>query len=338
VSATRTDPSEAARPPARPPVRSVLRVLREPFWVRAALVTVLLCVVCVLLGRWQWGRHEGKVAIAERIARNYGAPPVGVAALLPDPAAPLPVGTEWRPVRVVGTYLTDRSVLVRNRPLDGVFGYEVVVPFRPADGAPVLLVDRGWVPNGASGARPDAVPAPPAGTVTVVARLRPTEPPLDRAPPPGQELRIDVPRVTAALGLPAVARAYGVLAAEDPAPAAAPRRLERPDGDLGPHLAYAVQWWAGALAVLVLLVVYAAKEAARRAAPVPTAALSGACSPGAARTPKAGRSRRRGLTDEEWEDLADAAAHPRGGEAVVGGGPVVDDHQPGAGAQRDVDQ
>ena len=59
-------------------------------------------------------------------------------------------------------------------------------------------------------------------------------------------------------------RAYGVLAAEDPAPAAAPTLLERPDGDLGPHLAYAVQWWLGAVVVYVLLVVYAAKEAARR--------------------------------------------------------------------------
>jgi cytochrome oxidase assembly protein ShyY1 len=310
---------------------AVLRVLREPFWVRAALFAVLVCAACVLLGRWQWGRHEAKVAIAERIERNYDAAPVGVAALLPDPAAPLPVAAQWRPVRLVGSYLPDRTVLVRNRPSDGVFGYEVVVPFRPDGGGPVLLVDRGWVPNGASGARPDAVPAPPAGTVTVVARLRPTEPPLDREPPSGQELRIDVPRITAAQGLPAVTAAYGVLASEDPPPATAPRPLERPDGDLGPHLAYAVQWWAGAVAALVLLVVYAAKEAARRDGPRPVPTTP------AVRRPVL-RSRRRGLTDEDWEDLADAAAHPGGGEAVVGGGTVVDDHEAGARAQRHVDQ
>jgi cytochrome oxidase assembly protein ShyY1 len=344
-------PAQPAQParPARPAAGSVLRVLREPFWVRAALVAVLLGVVCVLLGRWQWGRHEARVAVVDRVARNYDAPPVDVAALLPDPTAPLPAGSEWRPVRLVGSYLPDRTRLVRNRPLDGVYGYAVVVPFRPADGTPVLLVDRGWVPNGASGARPDAVPTPPAGTVTVVARLRPTEPPLDRAAPPGQELRIDVPRITGpistALARPAVARAYGVLAAEDPSPAIAPRLLQRPDGDLGSHLAYAVQWWAGAVAVLVLLVTYAGKEAARRARPGTAEPQSGAAATAAAPplpSPKAGRkaarSRRRGLTDEEWEDLADAAAHPRGGEAVVGSGPVVDDHQPGAGAQRDVDQ
>jgi cytochrome oxidase assembly protein ShyY1 len=314
-------------------------VLREPFWVRAAVVAVLLSVAFVLLGRWQWGRHEGKVTVAERIASNYDAAPVEPAALLPDPTAALPGGEEWRPVRVVGSYLPDREVLVRNRPLDGVYGYEVVVPFRPADGGALLLVDRGWIPNGASGARPDAVPPSPSGTVAVVARLRPTEPPEDRAPPPGQELRIDVPRITSpitgALGLRAVTRAYGVLASEDPRPAAAPTLLPRPDGDLGPHLAYAVQWWAGAAALYVLLVVYAAKEAGRRArgdepgpAPRPAGRVPG----------RQARSRRRGLTDEEWEDLADAAAHPGGGAAVVGGGPVVDEHDARPGPQRHVDE
>jgi cytochrome oxidase assembly protein ShyY1 len=308
------------------------------------MVAVLLSVAFVLLGRWQWGRHEGKVAIATRVDHNYDAAPVDVATLLPDPTAPLPAGDEWRPVRLVGTYLPDRGVVVRNRPLDGVYGYEVVVPFRPADGQALLLVDRGWIPEGASGARPDAVPPPPSGTVTVVARLRPSEPPDDRSPPPGQEVHIDVPRITApivaALGAPAVTRAYGVLASEDPRPAGAPSLLPRPDGDLGPHLAYAVQWWAGAVVLYVLLVVYAGKEAARRAGgeepadgrprPAPRPAV---------RVPGwEARSRRRGLTDEEWEDLADAAAHPGGGAAVVRGGPVVDDHDARSRSQRHVDE
>ena len=141
----------ARTPP--PGARGVLAVLREPYWLRALLLVVFLSAVCVFLGRWQWGRHEGKVAIADRVARNYDATPAALTDLLPDPGAPLPTQLEWRPVRLHGTYLTDRTVLVRNRPLDGVFGYEVVVPFRP-DSGPVLLVDRGWVVNGASGRPP----------------------------------------------------------------------------------------------------------------------------------------------------------------------------------------
>jgi cytochrome oxidase assembly protein ShyY1 len=351
MSTTRTGAGEAGAAGTahvvgqRAGVRGVLRVLREPFWVRAALVAVLLSVAFVLLGRWQWGRHEGKVTVADRVARNYDAAPVDLAALLPDPTAALPAEEEWRPVRMAGTYLADREVLVRNRPLDGVYGYEVVVPFRPDGGAPLVLVDRGWIPNGASGARPDAVPPVPSGTVTLVMRLRPTEPPEDRSPPPGQELRIDVPRITApitsALGSPAVTRAYGVLASEDPRPATAPTLLPRPDGDLGPHLAYAVQWWAGALVLYVLLVVYASKEATRRAGgegPDGTRAPPAERPTGRVAAAWQARSRRSGITDEEWEDMADAAAHPRGGAAVVRGGPVVDDHEARPGAQRDVDE
>jgi cytochrome oxidase assembly protein ShyY1 len=306
-------------------------VLREPFWVRAALFAALLAAACVLLGRWQWGRHEARVARADLIQRNYDAPPVPVATVLPDPAAPLPADSEWRQVRLQGSYLADRTVLVRNRPLDKTYGYAVVVPFRPTDGGAVLLVDRGWIPNGASGARPDAVPAPPGGQVTVVARLRPTEPALGRSAPAGQQQSIDVPGITATLGTPAVARAYGVLAAEVPAPSAAPRALARPDGDLGSHLAYAVQWWAGAVTAFVLLFVYAAKEATRRTGSAPRATPQ--------QVPARSRRRQRqGPTDEEWEDLADAAAQPGAGAVVVGGGAVVDDDEPGARRQRDVDE
>jgi cytochrome oxidase assembly protein ShyY1 len=313
----------------------VLRVLREPFWLRAALVTVLVSVACLLLGRWQWGRHEAKVAVAERVQRNYDAAPATVGQLLPDPTSALPRDTEWRPVRVVGTYLPEATVLARNRPLQKTYGYEVLVPLRPADGGPVLFVDRGWIPNGASGAQPDAVPAPPAGTVTVVARLRPTEPPDDREAPAGQVPRIDVPRIASALGAPAVTQAYGVLVSETPAPATVPAALRAPDGDLGSNLAYAVQWWSGALVVHVLLLVYARKEAVRRGggpvAPRPRPRVTAAGG-------RSGRRPRKGLSDEEWEDLADAAADARRRDRVVGGGPVVHDHQPGPGPLRQVDQ
>jgi cytochrome oxidase assembly protein ShyY1 len=344
-------------------------VLREPYWVRAAFVVVGVSIACVFLGRWQWGRHEGKLAMAQQVDRAYGAAAVSLAELVPTPAEPLPRDAEWRPVRVRGTYLDDETV-IRNRPNEnGEFGYEVVVPFR-VDGGPVLLVDRGWIPNGASGARPDAVPAPPSGTVGLVARLRPTEPSVTRASPPGQAERIDVPTLTAALGAPAVTRAYVILAQERPTPATAPALIPRPDEDLGPHQAYAVQWWLGAVAVYVLLVVYARKEAQRRlepeegpgedterdATPESTPVPASVAASSAARVTThaddtAGsrgrrlpalhlgrRSDRRELTDEEWEDLADASLQARVGDRVVGRGAGVDDHDAGTGAAGHVDE
>jgi cytochrome oxidase assembly protein ShyY1 len=320
---------------AGPPVRDILAVLREPYWLRMGLLVVLLSVACVFLGRWQWGRHEGKVAMAHQIDTSYDAAPVPLSRLLPDAAGALPGNDQWRPVRESGRYLPSEGVVVRNRPnADGEYGYEVVVPFR-IDSGPVLLVDRGWIPNGASGARPDTIPPPPAGEVTIVARLRPSEPPGDSPPPPpGQAQRIEVPRLTAPLGVPAVTHAYAVLASEDPAPATAPAVQPRPDEDLGPHLAYAIQWWLGAVVVYVLLVVYARQEAQRRAG----TDQGGRAVAGAARPAPSRRSGRRELTDEEWEDLADARVQAGIGDGVVGGRAGVDDHEPGAGAQRHVDE
>jgi cytochrome oxidase assembly protein ShyY1 len=260
---TRTEPVVTGGQAAR----GALRLLREGTWVLSLAGVVVLSVVFVLLGRWQLHRHEGKVERRDRVAAHYDAVPVPLDQVLPAPGAPLPASEEWRRVTVTGRYEAAGTVLVRNRPLDGENGYDVVVPLRTAGGA-ALLVDRGWVPSGSTGAAPDAVPPAPEGTVTVTAWLRPSEPGVARAAPPGQSMRIDVPRLARSLAGP-VYGAYGVLAGESPPPSDAPRRLPRPDVGLGPHLAYAVQWWAFALAAYVLLGYYAVREVYRRAGAPP---------------------------------------------------------------------
>ena len=91
---------------------------------------------------------------------------------------------EWTRVEVTGVYQDNERLLVRNRPYRRVFGYEVLVPFEPraaqdvapdvSDGeqVPLLLVDRGWVPNAETAATLPDVPAPPADEVTVTGWLR----------------------------------------------------------------------------------------------------------------------------------------------------------------------
>src|SRR3954471_20258265 len=89
----------------RPRPRAVLAVLREAYWLRMALLVVLLSIACFFLGRWPWSRDEGKVANADRVARNSDAAPADLGALLPVATQPLPADAEWRPVRLHGTYL-----------------------------------------------------------------------------------------------------------------------------------------------------------------------------------------------------------------------------------------
>jgi cytochrome oxidase assembly protein ShyY1 len=232
------------------------------------------------------------------IDANYGASPVPLADILATPSTSLPAARQWTPVEVSGVYQPGRTILVRNRPVKDSVGYEVIVPLRTSSGA-TFLVDRGWLPPGRDFGPPDSVPAPPGGTVTVVARLRPGERPAGRQESASSLTRIDVARLAAVAGGEVYRGAYGVLASERPPAAPAPAPLPRPDQGLGPHLAYAVQWWLGAAAAWALLGYYAVREAADRSGQVTSRRLRTA-----AQARRERRRRQRGPTDEEWEDAA----------------------------------
>lgn len=253
-----------------------LALLRERAWGRALLGVVVLSIVFLLLGRWQYHRHEERTARNDLVAANYATPAAPLARVLPsvgrDPGRTLPRELEWRAVTVRGEYLPERTVLLRNRPHQQQNGYDVVVPFRTAEG-PILLVDRGWIPAGSrSAAAPDDVPAPPSGEVTVTARLRRPEPAGTRQAPPGQANRIAVPQLAQALGAadaPRVVGAYGLLEDERPAAGSRPVPAARPDPGLGINLAYAVQWAAFAVVAYVMLGVAMVREVRRRRGEVP---------------------------------------------------------------------
>ena len=148
------------------------RVLLRRDWVLALLASVVFAVAAWFLGQWQWHRYEARHERAQLVQAHYDAPPVPVTEVVGD--APLDPSREWTTVMATGRYDTARTIFVRNRPLEGTYGYEVLVPLRTADG--VVLVDRGWVPNSDEGAAvlPD-VPEPPPGEVTVTGWLRRAE-------------------------------------------------------------------------------------------------------------------------------------------------------------------
>ena len=95
--------------------------------------------------------------------------------------------------------------------------------------------------------------------MTVTGWLMPSESSRGRELPSGQLASVNTDDARAQIG-GQVYPAYLVLGAERTASGQTPARptpLEAPTGDLGPHQAYALQWWASALlgvAFLVLLV------------------------------------------------------------------------------------
>ncbi len=222
-------------------------------WLGYLAFTVVFAVACVLLSQWQWARNAERADAIERVEQNYDRPPVELAEVLESPDAFDPA-EEWTPVLLTGTYLLEEQLLVRNRPLNGSPGFEVLTPLLLDDGS-VFVVDRGWLPTGSESDLPDKIPEPPAGTVTVVAHLKPGEPSIPgRSAPEGQIATVQLDDVAERIGRTTYTGAYGLLLSEDPAPAVAPRQAERPEADPGPHLSYALQWVLFGLLAFVALV------------------------------------------------------------------------------------
>ena len=208
----------------------------------AALVFAL---ACVLLSQWQFARRDEALVEINRVVDNYEATPVAVAEALPALDS-FDADDKWLPVTLEGEYLVDEQVLARNRPYNGNPGFEVLTPLLTSDGT-VFIVDRGWLPSGTKD-YPDAVPAPPEGTVTVTARLKAGEPALPgRSAPEGQVATVELELIAKSLDHPVYTGAYGLLASESPSVADMPLPAIKPAPDEGPHLSYAVQWIVFAL-------------------------------------------------------------------------------------------
>ncbi|MCV9995966.1 SURF1 family protein [Paeniglutamicibacter sp. ZC-3] len=237
------------------------RFLASTRWIGWLLLVCLFATTFTFLGKWQMDRREGALTEISHVKLNYDAEPIPFAqaqGLFEE----LPNDGKWTPVALRGSYLADDQVVVRNRISGSRPGYEVLVPFRTLEGTTVI-VDRGFLPIGNDNSgRPDAIPAPPAGTVDVQVRLKAGEPTLDRGAPEGQLASVDLATYERQLGYPVTTGSYGLMYLEDPAPAAAPTQLQRPEEDEGPHLSYSFQWFAFGVLVFIGFG-YAAKQQAR---------------------------------------------------------------------------
>ena len=191
------------------------RFLLSSKWLGYLLLAAIFAAGCVGLGRWQMDRRAETLAEINRVTSNYSATPVPFTEVR-DQFSRLDPEREWTQVELKGSYDASGQRIVRNRPLNGQPGYEVVVPFK-LDSGETVVIDRGWLPIGNNTpGQPDSVPAAPQGPVTVVARLKPAEPGLQRGAPDGQLASIDLPAYSAQLGYPLLTGAYGQLASESP--------------------------------------------------------------------------------------------------------------------------
>ncbi|MBU8544155.1 MULTISPECIES: SURF1 family protein [Roseomonadaceae] len=214
------------------------------------LVLPLLLVLPVLaillsLGTWQWQRLHWKTQLLADIAAAEAGPAI------PLTADPPP----YSKVAVTGRLDHGREALLGLEVRGPVLGSHLLVPLL-RDGAPALLVDRGWVPL------ESALPVHrPEGMVTLEGYIRPGEtvgPFAAQNDTAGRRFYSFVPvDIGAALGLEQVAP-FGlvVLGAANGLPDPA-RTLPRPTNS---HLGYAITWYGLALSLLGVFAVWARRR------------------------------------------------------------------------------
>jgi cytochrome oxidase assembly protein ShyY1 len=226
------------------------RFLLTSKWLGYFVMCTFLAALCAGLGVWQMDRRTEVVANINTITNNYTAAPVDFAKAK-NQFTTLDPTKEWSQVALHGTYDVSGQRIVRNRPLNGQPGYEVVVPLR-LDSGETVIVDRGWLPIGnKENGYPDSIPEPAAGEVTAVVRLRPSEPQLQRGAPTGQLASIELGSYAKELGYPVLTGAYGQLSQETPAAAQNPIAFPMPSIDEGSHLSYSMQWFCFGLLMFV---------------------------------------------------------------------------------------
>jgi surfeit locus 1 family protein len=106
------------------------------------LVTVALVVLTYSLGQWQLSRANYKDNLQQKIAERQNKQTVNYKQLPYEKSE-----RAYLPVSFEGRYDVQHSMLLDNRVVDSVVGYEVFTPFKMANGITVLI-NRGFVPLG----------------------------------------------------------------------------------------------------------------------------------------------------------------------------------------------
>lgn len=211
----------------------VFRRLLTPRWLGMLLAAFVFAAACVQLGRWQFGRHEQRSAYADRVDTHYSAPARPITDVITNQS--LKPDDDWTAVTLSGSYRPD-PIFVRNRTNNGEPGTEVLgVLDVPALGA--VLVDLGYALAGGDARELPAVASLPSGRTDLTGWVRLPEASRGRELPAGQ-----LASITPADAEPAVGPLLDFyVRAKTPLTGLA--ELEAPSTSLGPHLAYAIQWW-----------------------------------------------------------------------------------------------
>jgi surfeit locus 1 family protein len=217
------------------------------------LLTIALLVLLVSLGKWQLRRADEKRLLWDSFASGADA------TVTFDLATPRLM--RYQHVEAQGHYDASRQVLIDNMVNAERAGYFVITPFALAGGGWVL-VNRGWVPLGASRAQ---LPLVPAGADARRIRGR-----ADNLPSPGIQMggraALEPPypvvanypnhdEIARLLKETSWTRAADLVLLDAAEPDGYVRNWSAPGFPPMRHIGYAVQWFGLAVALFVIYIV-----------------------------------------------------------------------------------
>lgn len=130
------------------------------------IVTILLCTLGIILGQWQSRRAQEKERLNEVMIAQAHLPPISL--------SPLASGKELalRKVSLEGEFIADWPLYLDNRPLHGVAGFYVLMPFHLKDSETYVMVARGWLPRDPSNRLALPKLQTPQGQIHLIGRVR----------------------------------------------------------------------------------------------------------------------------------------------------------------------
>ncbi|MBY0406051.1 MAG: SURF1 family protein [Rickettsiales bacterium] len=204
-----------------------------------AATTVLLFGLCL----WQVERLRWKADTLNHIQAAQTLPALGT---LP----PITDGIEYRKVALTGTFMNDKMFHMVGRPQGEGPGFYVVTPFKLDDDGRIILINRGFAPEGKEGA--------PEGLQNVQGIIRPNRPHRMFMPDNHPEKNVwfyeDLPAMEKTVGEPLIP-----LMIEQVGEARKNKYPLPSDGKItlrNDHLNYAITWFLLGVIGLVMFAAY----------------------------------------------------------------------------------
>lgn len=226
---------------------------RPTFWATVAALAGL--VVLIGLGSWQLDRRVWKEQLIATLGERVSAPQVTLKELLAEPGFHI-MNTQFRPIRVRGRFRTDDSIKLLSRTRGGRAGFHLITPLVVEAPERIVLIDRGWVPIGGE----ESMTPAPKGLVDVEGFIRFFETQNrftpDNDPETGTWFYLDFLQIMLALEAENL-MVYYIQAVPNTADPGAYPQGSVPDVALrNPHLQYAMTWYALAVVLLVIYVIF----------------------------------------------------------------------------------